>query len=84
MGKRISLRIGFVFVFAAVFVAGGGNFALALDYPTRPITMVVPFPPGGGADLGSKVVAENRPSWAADCQRIQAGSRRVGSGAGRR
>ena len=58
MGKRISTTIGFVFVFGMVLLTGGGNISLALDYPTRPITMVVPFPPGGGADLGSKVVAE--------------------------
>lgn len=30
----------------------------AAEYPSRPITLVVPFPPGGGADLGSKVIAE--------------------------
>jgi tripartite-type tricarboxylate transporter receptor subunit TctC len=48
--------------------------ASAADYPTRPITLVVAFPPGGGADtqarliakglterLGRPVVVENRP-----------------------
>ena len=46
-----------MFFFLALFL-GPGMQVLALDYPTRPITMVVPFTPGGGADLGSKVVAE--------------------------
>ena len=28
------------------------------SYPDRPISMVVPFAPGGGADLGSKVIGD--------------------------
>jgi tripartite-type tricarboxylate transporter receptor subunit TctC len=32
---------------------------LAADksYPTRPLTMIVPFAPGGGTDLGGQIVA---------------------------
>jgi tripartite-type tricarboxylate transporter receptor subunit TctC len=58
MGKGIILKIGIGIVSAALALAAGVSNAAALDYPTRPITMVVPFTPGGGADLGSKVVAE--------------------------
>jgi tripartite-type tricarboxylate transporter receptor subunit TctC len=43
---------------ALLFISGMTGGVSALDYPTRNITMVVPFSPGGGADLGSKVVAE--------------------------
>src|SRR5271167_3362795 len=48
--------------------------AAAEDYPVRPITLIVPYPPGGGVDvmgrltgqrlseaLGQQVVIENRP-----------------------
>src|SRR5262245_10779708 len=50
-----------------------GSLAWADDYPTRPITLIVPYPPGGGVDtmgrlmgqklsaaLGQQVVIENR------------------------
>jgi tripartite-type tricarboxylate transporter receptor subunit TctC len=51
-----------------------GRFALADDYPSRPITLIVPQAPGGGNDtvarivaqkmtqsLGQQVIVENRP-----------------------
>ena len=56
--NRISLKWSLVIVISLLFVAGKAGWTLALDYPTRTISMVVPFSPGGGADLGSRVVAE--------------------------
>ena len=49
--------------FAAIALAAGATFApvAALaqsDYPTRPVTMIVPFPPGGVADITARPVAE--------------------------
>jgi len=32
--------------------------ALAQSYPARPVTLVVPFPPGGGTDTGGRIIAE--------------------------
>ena len=32
--------------------------ALALDYPTRPIRLIAPFPPGGVVDLFSRLLSE--------------------------
>jgi tripartite-type tricarboxylate transporter receptor subunit TctC len=42
---------------AAVMMAICGH-ALAQDYPTRTVTLVVPYPPGGGVDAMARVVAE--------------------------
>jgi tripartite-type tricarboxylate transporter receptor subunit TctC len=56
--NRLTFRILLGSFLAVLVIFPGAQWGEALEYPTRPISMVVPFTPGGGADLGSKVVAE--------------------------
>jgi tripartite-type tricarboxylate transporter receptor subunit TctC len=44
-------------IIAAVFAALSG-IATAQNFPTRPITLVVPFPPGGSTDTTARIIAE--------------------------
>jgi len=75
-GLRRSIRGADRFLsvaFAFIVLCGSFDLAGADDYPTRPITLIVPFPPGGSttvmarnvadkmsAALGQPVVVENR------------------------
>jgi tripartite-type tricarboxylate transporter receptor subunit TctC len=69
-------KISGIFVCAALAVAGA-QAARAQDYPTRPVRVVIAFPPGGptdfvgrlvtdkmSAELGQRVYIENRPGAA--------------------
>jgi tripartite-type tricarboxylate transporter receptor subunit TctC len=43
---------------AAAALCAVATAAAAQEYPSRPIKLIVPFPPGGGTDLLSRVVAQ--------------------------
>jgi tripartite-type tricarboxylate transporter receptor subunit TctC len=71
MNHQIHRRLACAIVTLAF--AGLGGPVQAQDYPSRPIRVVVPFPPGGGADvlmrpfgrklselLGQQVIVDNR------------------------
>src|ERR1700694_2944427 len=55
-GMRRRAFIALVGAAAASFLAPGN--AGAQPYPTRPVTLVIPFPPGGGNDALGRMVAE--------------------------
>jgi len=42
---------------AAAFASILATPVVAQDYPTKPIRMIIPFPPGGGSDVTGRVVA---------------------------
>jgi tripartite-type tricarboxylate transporter receptor subunit TctC len=67
----MTISLAPVIALALAFAAGG---ALAQEYPTKPIRVIVPFPPVGAADLltrtigqklteawGQQVIVDNRP-----------------------
>jgi tripartite-type tricarboxylate transporter receptor subunit TctC len=74
LNRHPSLRRSLLCTAAALAVTGFAPLAQAQQYPTKPITMVVPYPPGGSNDsfarqiakelgdvLKQSVIVENRP-----------------------
>ncbi len=69
--KRIFAK--YIFLLANMMLVNY-QFALSQEYPTKPIKIVIPFPPGGGADvlmrplskklselLGQTIILDNKP-----------------------
>src|SRR3984893_4963686 len=69
---------------AAIATAGCIAGATAQTYPTRPITMIVPFPPGGSTDVTGRILAERMRASLGEPVIIENGGAAQGSvGAGR-
>lgn len=47
-----------VLFFSSLLTLGALNVHAQAPYPSRPVTIVVPFPPGGGTDVGARLVAQ--------------------------
>ncbi len=54
MTLRLTRRESLILLTAASL----GSAAHAQSYPSKPITMVVPYPPGGGTDAVARLIAE--------------------------
>jgi tripartite-type tricarboxylate transporter receptor subunit TctC len=56
IARRAAILCALFGITACALSAGGP--ACAADYPVRPITIIVPYPPGGGVDAMARVVAQ--------------------------
>jgi tripartite-type tricarboxylate transporter receptor subunit TctC len=56
--SKIARNVHLVAAFAACSLALAGSAWAQADYPSKPITVVVGYPPGGSTDLTGRVVAE--------------------------
>jgi len=45
-------------LFIAAALAASAGFAGAQGFPSRPVTLIVPFPPGGSTDTTARILAE--------------------------
>ena len=54
--RKATKVLGLALLLAGAVIAGSA--ARADDYPTRKITLVVPYPPGGGVDAMARVMAQ--------------------------
>src|SRR5207249_7947196 len=51
--RKLTIAVALALITAAV-----GGSAFAQSYPSRTVTLVVPFPPGGGVDALARILAE--------------------------
>jgi tripartite-type tricarboxylate transporter receptor subunit TctC len=58
MFNRFYATVFFTLVFPVLILAAVSSPALAEDYPTRPVTVIVAQPPGGGTDIIARIISQ--------------------------
>src|SRR5262249_36830334 len=56
--RRAMNRRHFVQATLAAAMLGTGAAAMAQAYPSKPVTMIIPFPPGGTLDVVGRLLAQ--------------------------
>jgi len=75
-----------VIVFASLVASGAlafvSGFAPAQTYPSKPIRLIVPFPPGGGTDVTARILAQalfDGPGWQVVVENRPGATGRIGT-----
>jgi tripartite-type tricarboxylate transporter receptor subunit TctC len=58
MPSRMKLRTTALLLLSLAAILGPSTELVAQSYPSRPITIVVPFPPGGQVDTLARILLE--------------------------
>ena len=59
----MKLLKGFGAAAAVATAMATGGAALAQDYPSKPVTLIVPYGPGGAADLAARTISTEAPEY---------------------
>jgi tripartite-type tricarboxylate transporter receptor subunit TctC len=57
-GSRLARQLGFATLAALLALALPAASRAQMDFPSRTVKMIVPYPPGGGTDLLARVLAD--------------------------